>query len=65
MKDFYTVKELAEKAGVNTSYIRQILIAKKLSGYKVGRDWMIPHKSGDDWLEARRVKALGIRQERF
>jgi len=69
VNDFYTPKELAALAGVHVTYIRQLLQAGKLKGVKVGSfrrgNWMIACNVGDKWLEERRVKALGIRQERF
>lgn len=69
MKDFYTPDELAEKAGVHPSYIRRLLNTGKMQGSKVGGDgkrgtWLIQVKVGDAWLEARKIKAMGITQER-
>lgn len=50
----YTTKELAEAAGVYQSYIRQLLLAGKLTGEKLGRDWLIPADVGRAWLQERR-----------
>lgn len=52
----YTTKELSEAAGVNQSYIRQLLIAGKLTGEKLGRDWLIPADVAQRWLEDRRER---------
>ena len=49
-----TTKELAELAGVDPSRIRQLLLAKKIEGYKRGRDWFIPYTEAKRWLESRK-----------
>ena len=50
----YTVKELAELAGVDPSRIRQLLIEKRvLKGYKRGFMWFIPAAEAKRWLENR------------
>ena len=50
----WTTKDLAQKAGVSSTYIRQLLIAKQLDGYKRGRDWRIPASVALRWLETRK-----------
>jgi len=52
----FTVKELAEAAGVHVSYIRQLLQTGKLDGYKQGRDWFVPVDVGRAWLASRRER---------
>ena len=52
----YTTKELAQAAGVDPSYLRHLLIAGKLAGDKVGRDWLIPADVGRAWLASRRAR---------
>ncbi len=53
-QDFWTVKELAEKAGVSDARIRQLLIAdKELHGQKLGRDWVVSVKEAARWLVER------------
>jgi excisionase family DNA binding protein len=37
----YTVKEAAEKLGLDESHIRRLLIEGKIKGKKWGRDWMV------------------------
>ena len=51
----YTVKELAELAGVNPSRIRQILNEDNspLKGEKRGGAWFIPARVARAWLESR------------
>ncbi len=52
----FTTKELSRTAGVSDAYLRQLLIAGKLAGYKQGRDWFIPADVAQRWLEERKVK---------
>lgn len=47
-------RELAEAAGVDDSYIRQLLLAGKLQGWKLGREWAIPDEVARAWLERRK-----------
>lgn len=49
----WTVKELATEAGVDPSYIRHLLIDKKLRGYKRAGAWFIPDEEARRWLEER------------
>lgn len=49
----YTVKELAELAGVNPSRIRQLLGDGTLRGAKRGGAWFIPAQVAQQWLDAR------------
>lgn len=53
----YTVKELAELAGVNPSRIRQILSMTNsplAGGTKRGGAWFIPARVAHKWLDSRR-----------
>ncbi len=61
--DFYTTKKLAQAAGVDPSYIRQLLIAKRIIGIKDGRDWIIAKEEGDRWLATRKDDAEGTELE--
>jgi hypothetical protein len=53
----WTTSSLAEAAQVDQSRIRQLLLAGKLQGQKLGRDWLIPYEEGQRWLEGRRKGA--------
>ncbi len=56
--DFYTTTTLAQAAGVDPGYIRQLLIAKRIKGEKPGgRDWIIAKEEGDCWLATRKSDA--------
>jgi len=44
MKDFFTVRELAEHFGVCTKTIYRRLWAKVIPPYKVGQQWRIAKK---------------------
>jgi hypothetical protein len=52
----WSTVELAEAAGVDDSYIRQLLIAGKLEGFKLGPVWAIPAEVGQQWLDERRAR---------
>jgi len=49
----FTVKELAELAGVNPSRIRQLLGEGKLTGIKRASTWFIPASVAKSWLASR------------
>jgi hypothetical protein len=51
----WSTTELARAAGVNTSYIRQLLLADRIEGYKLARDWRIPDNEARRWLSNRGV----------
>ena len=50
----WTVKELAERAGLNPSRIRQLLLAGEIKGHKRGPIWLVPNAEAQRWLENRR-----------
>jgi excisionase family DNA binding protein len=50
----WTVKELAERAGLNPSRIRQLLLAGEIKGYKRGPSWLVLNAEAQRWLENRR-----------
>ena len=48
----WTVPELAEHPdGKTAGYIRRLLLAGRMRGQKIGRDWQIPDKEAQKWLE--------------
>jgi len=49
----YTAKELAEKAGVTSARIRQLLLDGTLEGVKRGGAWFIPASVAQRWLDSR------------
>jgi len=53
-KDWWTVSELAKRANVDSSYIRQLLLRKKLRGQKFGPLWRIPNAEAERWLAERK-----------
>ena len=44
MEKTYSTQEAADRLGLTDGRIRQLLIAGKIKGLKVGRDWRIPEK---------------------
>jgi hypothetical protein len=55
-RDMWTVKEVAEEAGLSTARIRQLLLSNdpQLKGRKVAGVWLIPDANVQRWLEQRR-----------
>jgi hypothetical protein len=55
-RDMWTVKEVAEKAGLSTARIRQLLLddRSQLKGNKVAGVWLVPDANVRRWLEQRR-----------
>ena len=49
----WTVKELAERAGVDPSAIRHALAAGRLKGYKRAGAWFITDEEARRWLAER------------
>lgn len=52
-KTFFTARELAQRAGLSESRIRQLLIAGRLRGSKVGATWIIDSQEAARWLVER------------
>ena len=56
IKEYYTVKDAAEKLGVTPEYVREILKrgqidnSIKLKGNKVGKEWRINQSSVNAFL---------------
>lgn len=42
MEELLTTKQAAERLGVTTRRVRQLIEEKRLKAVKVGRDWAIP-----------------------
>jgi hypothetical protein len=53
-KTGWTVKELAGRAGLNPSRIRQLLLTGEIKGFKRGPIWLIPNAEAERWLENRK-----------
>ena len=54
LKSYFTVKEAAKKLKINTSRVRQIILAGDLNAEKVGRDWLISSVKLKDYQSRRR-----------
>jgi len=54
--DFWSVRELAERAGVSGAYVRQLLLAGKLKGTKFANAWAIPNDEAVRFLVSRATK---------
>lgn len=51
--EHWTSRELSKAAGVDPSRIRQLLLAGRLKGKKLGRDWLIPDEEAQRYLAER------------
>jgi excisionase family DNA binding protein len=49
-----TTVQAADRLGVDASRVRQLLAAGKLTGQRVGRDWLIDPQSVDAYARNRR-----------
>ncbi len=52
----WNTKKLAEAADVTDSFIRYELIAGKIKGEKIGRDWIISDEEARRWLSERGIE---------
>ena len=52
----YSTTELAEAVKLSDAHIRRLLIDGKLSGVKVGRDWIIPVDVAQSFIRERRSR---------
>lgn len=43
---YASVKDACDLLGCTEGYVRQMLIAKRLNGIKIGREWLIPVVNG-------------------
>jgi hypothetical protein len=59
----WTTKMLAERASVSTGFIRQELIAGKIKGEKIGRDWIISDEEAKRWLRERGIEVADEPEE--
>lgn len=52
-----TPTQLADKAGVDVSYVQRLCRQGKINASKPGgRDWLIPDGEAERWLKGRRRK---------
>lgn len=56
MAGYWTVKELADAAGLNPSRIRQLIAAGEITSRKVGNSNFIKDSEARRWLESRQKK---------
>jgi len=55
-KTLWTVSELAKEAGITTGAIRQMLLAGKIDGQKLGVYWVITDSVAQEWLKSRQSR---------
>lgn len=52
----YTTQELAAAVNLSDAHVRRLLIAGKLAGTKLGRDWLISAEEGRRFIQERRSR---------
>ncbi len=55
IKEYYSAHELAEKLGVNVMTIYRYIKAKKLSAYKIGKEFRIDKKEFDNFMRNSKI----------
>lgn len=55
-KEFYTARELAERLQVNIMTIYRYIAAKKLTAYKIGKEFRIEKNEFKIFLEKTKIK---------
>ena len=58
-KEFFSVKEIAEKLGVSVDTVQGLIRRKELVAYKVGNTYRIKKEDFDKFMEERRTKKDG------
>ena len=58
-KEFFSVKEIAEKLGVSVDTVQGLIRRKELVAYKVGNTYRIKKEDFDTFMEERRTKKDG------
>lgn len=54
----WTTISLAKAAGCDPSLLRKLLIAGRLKGTKIGRDWFVGNDEAHRWLAERQARRL-------
>jgi excisionase family DNA binding protein len=55
-KDFYTAQELADKLSVNIMTIYRYIKAKRLSAYKIGKEFRIARADFENFIRQAKTK---------
>jgi len=55
-KEFFSVKEIAEKLGVSVDTVQGLIRRKELVAYKVGNTYRIKKEDFDKFMEERRTR---------
>ena len=50
---YLSAKELAKRAGLDDSRIRQLLISGEIKGHKIAGAWLVPAAEAERWLQTR------------
>lgn len=57
-KASYTLREFRDKTGLGRNSALQAIHSGELKAFRVGsRKWLIPHKSLEQWIEAKVAEA--------
>jgi excisionase family DNA binding protein len=55
-KEYFSVKEIADKLGVSVDTVQGLIRRKELVAYKVGNTYRIKKEDFDKFMEERRTK---------
>ena len=53
---FYTTEEVAEMLRLNVQTVRNLLLAKRIGGIKIGKEWRISEEDLTEFIEKNRNK---------
>lgn len=59
--EFLTSSEAAERLGYTRQHVRRLIRLGRLSGQKIGRDWMVPRASVESIMADRENLAFELR----
>lgn len=56
--ELLTVKQIAPHMGLSWKTLQKMCTARQITCYLIGNKWMIKKKDADEWVNARRQKAV-------
>lgn len=57
LEDYVTIQEGAELTGLSRTHVRRLVVAGRVEGLKVGRDWLVDRAALQTYSE--KAQALG------
>ena len=62
LDDLLTVKEVSDILDVSQQYVRTLIRSNKLLAQKIGRNWLIPQDSLNDYQSPNHIEAVDHRR---